>query len=138
MIDGDSNYIKLTLLKSRKSEAMVSAYKEAYAWYKSKGFIARILKLDNEISKTLIQAINDDQLDYQLASPNNHRQNPAKRAIRDVKAHFISIRAIADPQFPQTDWDLLLQHTEDTLNMLRPSRINPLLSAYTLTSCNSR
>ena len=97
-----------------------------------RGFIAQLLELDNKISKILVQAINDNELDYQLASPNDHRQNPTKRAIQDVKAHFISIRAIADPQFPQTDWALLLQHTEDTLNMLRPSRINPLILAYTL------
>ena len=101
MIDCDSNYIKLVPLKSRK--AMVTAYKEAYAWYKSKGFTARLLKLDNEISKTLIQAIQDDELEYQLASPNDHCQNPAERAIRDVKAHFIAIRAIADPNFPKAE-----------------------------------
>ena len=82
---------------------MVTAYKEAYAWYKCKGFTARLLKLDNEISKTLIQAINDNELEYQLASPNDHRQNPAERAIRDVKAHFIAIRAIADPNFPKAE-----------------------------------
>ena len=33
--------------------------------------------------------------------------------------------------FPAQDWDLLLQHTEDTPNMLRPSKLNPLVSAYT-------
>ena len=131
LIDCDSNYIKLIPLKSRKSETMVRAYQEAYEWYKSHGFIPRLLKLDNEISNALIQAINNNNLEYQLASPNDHRQNPAERAIQDLKAHFISIRAIADPNFGSENWDLLLQHTEDTLNMLRPSKINPKLSAYT-------
>merc|ERR1712025_311628 len=56
---------------------------------------------------------------------------PAERAIRDVKAHFISIRSIACPNFPTNCWDLLLPHTEDTLNLLRPSKTNPSISAYT-------
>ena len=64
-------------------------------------------------------------------SPDDHRQLPTERSIQDVKSHFISIRCIADKTFPADNWDLLLQHTEDTLNMLRPSKLNPLLSAYT-------
>ena len=131
MIDWDTNYIKLIPLKSRKADTYVNAYKEGYEWFKEHGVQAKLLKLDNEISNTLIQAITADKLEYQLASPDDHRQLPAERAIRDVKAHFISIRNIASPNFPKDCWDLLLPHTEDTLNLLRPSKTNPLISAYT-------
>jgi len=110
MIDWDSNYIKLIPIKSRKSNVIMEAYREAYHWFKNQGFQAELLKLDNEVSKILIQAITEDALDYQLASPNDHRQNPAERAIQDVKSHFISIRNIADKAFPTDGWDLLLQH----------------------------
>ena len=89
MIDWDSNYIKIIPVKSRKSHTIVNAYKEGYHWFKDRGFTAQLLKLDNEVSKALITAIGEDDLDYQLASPNDHRQNPAERAIQDVKAHFI-------------------------------------------------
>ena len=118
MIDWDSNYIKLIPMKSRKSQNLVAAFETGYQWFRDKGFSAELLKLDNEISKALIDAIKENKLDYQLASPNDHRQNPAERAIQDVKAHFISIRSTANAAFPINEWDLLLQHTEDTLNML--------------------
>ena len=39
---------------------------------------------------------------------------------------------MVNPNFPENCWDLLLPHTEDTLNMLRPSKTNPLVSAYTI------
>ena len=35
-----------------------------------------------------------------------------------------------DPQFPMHLWDRLLPQCDYTLNMLRASRINPILSAY--------
>mmetsp|Transcript_977 Transcript_977/g.2135 ORF Transcript_977/g.2135 Transcript_977/m.2135 type:complete len:119 (+) Transcript_977:138-494(+) len=118
MIDWDSNYIKLVPLKSRKSNSIVTTYRDTYNWFKTHGFQATLLKLNNEVSKMLINAITDDDLDYQLVSLNDHCQNPAERAIQDVKSHFISIRSITDKSFPLDGWDLLLQHTEDTLNML--------------------
>lgn len=132
MIDWDSNYIKLIVsLKSRNAESYVTAYQEGYNWFLKHGFQSEVLKIDNEISDTLIQASETDKLQYQLASPDDYQQLPAERVIQDVKAHFISIRSIADHVFPADGWDLLLQHTEDTLNMLRPSKLNPLVSACT-------
>ena len=35
-----------------------------------------------------------------------------------------------DPDFPMSEWDRLLPQAFLTLNLLRPSRINPALSAY--------
>ena len=81
------------------------------------------------MSNLLTQTIENDNSKIQLASPDDHRQLPAERSIQDVKSHFISIRCIADKTFSTDNWDSLLQHTEDTLNMLRPSKLNPLLSA---------
>ena len=100
MIDWDSNHIKLIPIESRKSETLVDAHKEACHWFLEKGFKAHLLRLDNEVSKILIDAIGEDNLECQLASPSDHRQNPAERAIQDVKAHFISIRSITDESFP--------------------------------------
>jgi hypothetical protein len=37
----------------------------------------------------------------------------------------------ADKEFPLGLWDLLLSQAESTLNMLRPSRMTPTVSAYT-------
>ena len=87
---------------------------------------AKILRLDNESSKTLINYIEKTaNLDYQLVSPHNHRANPAERAIQTYKAHFISILSGVHPDFPDNCWDL-------TLNIQGRSRLQPKLSAHTL------
>ena len=71
-------------------------------------------------------------MDYQLAAPGDHRRNPVERAIQDYKNHLISVLAGVDPTFPRNRWDQLLGHVETTLNLSRPSKINPKVSAYTI------
>ena len=67
---------------------------------------------------------------FQLVPPHNHRQNAAERAIKTFKAHFLSTLATCDPEYPITKWDQLIPQSEMTLNLLRPARCNPHLSAY--------
>jgi hypothetical protein len=72
-----------------------------------------------------------NNVQYQLTPPGVHRTNCAERAIKTAKAHIISGLCSVDPQFPMHQWDQLLEQAEITLNMLRGSRINQKLSAYT-------
>ena len=131
MYDFDTNYINAVPIKSRKSSELVRGFKECYDTLKKNGLNARLLRLDNEVSKDLIAEIEENKLVYQLASPGDHRLNHAERAIQTFKAHFITIRSGADPDFPPNCWDLLVDHAVLTLNLYRPSRINPKISAYT-------
>ena len=62
--------------------------------------------------------------------PNIHRSNAAERAIRTFKKHFKAILGAVDPKFPLHLWCRLLHQAEMTLNMLRPCRLNPKMSAY--------
>ena len=66
----------------------------------------------------------------QLVPPYDHRTNPAEKAIDTWKSHFISGLASLPPNFPLHFWDHLIKHATITLNLLRPSKLNPLLSAY--------
>ena len=92
MYDWDVNYIQAVPIKSRESTELVCGMEECYSTLTKNSFKAKILRLDNEVSKTLIKYIeNSAQLGYQLVSPHNHRANPAERAIQTYKAHFISI-----------------------------------------------
>ena len=68
---------------------------------------------------------------FQLVSPHNYRRNPDKRVIQTWKKHFIAGLCCVDPEFLMNLWCLLLKHCYITLNLLRESRINPKLSAYT-------
>jgi len=72
----------------------------------------------------------DEQVDYQLTPAGLHRRNWAERAIQTFKNHFISGLCSTHPDFPLNLWDKLLPQATLTLNLLRPSRINPQLSAH--------
>ena len=76
-------------MKSRETSEMIRCYGICYEHFKAAGFTAQLLRLDNEISQQLIKRIEEDELDYQLAAPGDHRRNPAERAIQDYKNHMI-------------------------------------------------
>jgi hypothetical protein len=60
----------------------------------------------------------------------NHRLNVAERVIQTFKDHFVSVLATTDINFPLQLWDRLAPQVKNTLNMLRPSCINPNMLAY--------
>ena len=86
--------------------------------------------MDNEASQQMIEAIKEKKMKYQIAPPGDHRTNPAERAVQTFKNHFTSVLFGADDKFPANQWDRLIEIAVATLNMLRPSRINPRISAY--------
>ena len=86
----DSNIILATGIKGRTSEKLVDGYNTLYERLIKAGVKPIIQRLDNEASKALIHAIEKKNLKYQLASPHDHRLNPAERAIQSFKNHFIS------------------------------------------------
>ena len=132
LLDHNTNYINVVPIPSRKSSELVKAFETCYKELTEAGFKDKLLRLDNEVSKDLIAAIQDQELDYQIVSPGNHRTNPAERAIRDFKAHFISTRACWDKNYPANAGEKVIPHVLHTLNMLRPSNINPMVSAHTM------
>ena len=87
--------------------------------------------MDNEASTELKTAMTDNEISYQLVPPHVHRANLSERAIQTFKAHFKAGLASLDPAFPVREWDRLLVQAKITLNMLRSSRVNPKMSAYT-------
>ena len=59
-----------------------------------------------------------------------HRINAADRAISIWKNHFV-LGIIGNYKlFPMHLWDRLLDQSQITLNILRPSRCNPKISAH--------
>ena len=72
----------------------------------------------------------EKNITYQFVPLHIYQYNAAERAIRSFKNHFLSGLAMADSNFPIRLWDTLLQQAEITLNLMRTSRLNPLMSAY--------
>jgi hypothetical protein len=130
MYDFDSNSINAVGIKNRKKESLIKGYNEMYEDLRKAGINPVLHRLDNETSHDLIKEIERKELDYQIASPGDHRLNHAERAIQTFKNHFIAILYGTDSNFPAKQWDRLIKQAVMTLNMCRPSRINPKLSAY--------
>jgi hypothetical protein len=67
----------------------------------------------------------------QLVPPHNHRVNATKHAIGTFKEHLVAALATVDVLCPFQLWDkfLFLPQVKLTLNLLRFSRRNPLISA---------
>jgi hypothetical protein len=59
-----------------------------------------------------------------------HQRNAAKVAIRNFKAHFLSVLAGIADNFPPSLWDRLLPQTEITINLIRQSNATPTVLAY--------
>jgi hypothetical protein len=128
--DYDSNAILAEPLKNRQAAEILQAYDKICTRLRLRGFRPQLQRLDNEASILLKQHMTKQQIDFQLAPPDNHRRNAAERAIQTFKKHFKACLAGTDPNFPIYLWPELLPQAELTLNLLRSSRLNPKLSAY--------
>ena len=85
--------------------------------------------MDNEASLTIQNALQTNDVKFQLVPPNHHRANAAERAIQTFKNHFISCLATCEKNFPLHLWCRLLPQVQLTLNLLRNSNTIPHLSA---------
>jgi hypothetical protein len=126
----ETNAILALPISGFSDDVIFRAYKEIYEMIESKGFVIRFNVMDNQASKVIKQFLTPKQCELMLVEPNNHRVNAAERAIQTFKDHFVSALATTDSDFPLQLWDRLTQQVETTLNLLRPSRIDPSKSAY--------
>ena len=118
-------------MRSRRKEDMIKAYESCYAKLMKAGINPVIQRLDNEISTELIETLENNQLKYQITSPGDHRLDPAEHVIQTLKNNYIAGLSGVYLAFPETQWDFYLEQSVITINLLRESRINPELSAYT-------
>ena len=117
-------------MKTCNKGDILQAYHKIHTKLTLHGMKPKLQMLDNEVSTILLNYLEKNKIQVQLAPPHMHRQNLAERAIRTFKEHFISIRAGCDPEFPKNLWCRLIPQSVMTLNLMQPSRIHPKLSAY--------
>ena len=122
-----SNAILVEPIKSRQDSDMIKAYNNLITRITTKHALPTIHYMDNEASINFKANL---KTKYQLVPPHTHRRNAAKVAIKTFKQHFIAILAGTHKQFPLHLWCRLLPQAEMTLNMLRPCRYDPTMSAY--------
>ena len=126
----DANLIYGIPLKNRKGTTFSDAWEQLHSIFSKAGAAPNTWVLDNEKSRDLLDSFTQAKVDYQLVPPYKHRNNQAERAIQTFKHHFKAGLASVDPSFPLSEWDRLIPQANITLNLLRSSRVNPNLSAY--------
>jgi hypothetical protein len=134
--DFDTSAILTEPLKNRTASEILRAYSTLVIYLRNRGFQPCIHWLDNEASSLLKEYNQTQQIAYQLVPPHMHRCNAAERAICTWKNHFIAGLCSTDTRFPMHLWDRLIAQATLTLNLLRPSRRNPRVSAYTMLEGN--
>ena len=128
--DYDTNAILVHPTKTRNAAELRNATMAILNRLEANGHKSNLHIMDNEASDFLKHSLIKNKITYQLVPPHLHRRNMAERAIQTFKAHFISCLCTASSKFPAKEWDRLLPQCETTLNLLRPCRYNPKLSAY--------
>ena len=66
---------------------------------------------------------------FQVVPPYLHCTNAAERAIQTYKDHLIAGLSSCESNFPLHIWYHLIPHPTLTINLLRPSRLNPRMLA---------
>jgi hypothetical protein len=128
--DWTSNAILALPIKDAKDETLVSAFKTQVEYLTKRGFKPKFNIIDNVPSKAIKTYLEEANVGLQLVEPHNHRVNAAERAIQTFKNHFIAGPSTCDSAFPTALWNRLIKQGQDTLNMLRTSRVHPKISAF--------
>ncbi len=91
MVEIDSIAILTEHMKNGKDAKMIWAYNALLLQLKRAG-IPKKHVLDNKVSKSMKNHIHDMcKLDMELAPPGCHKRSAAEVAIRNFKAHFLSV-----------------------------------------------
>ena len=130
--DVDSNAILARPVKTKKSIELNATIVSMIQKLSRRGFKPKYYVLDNEMSELVKATLRDLQIIFELVPPGMHRRNIAERAIQTFKSHFLCGLTSLPKYFPVHLWDRLIRQAEATLNMLRPSKKNPQLSAFTV------
>jgi hypothetical protein len=125
-----SNAIWALPIANFADETILAAFQQQFELLESQGHKIKLNVMNNQASRAIKKYLTKQQCNDLLVEPNNHQVNAAERAIQTFKAHFISALAMTDSNFPLQLWDCLTPQVEATLNMLRPSWINPTMLAY--------
>ena len=127
----DSNTILPAPFLNIKYKHRIRAYKYIMRCLADRGHKVYVQILDNEfIAYFKITIVEYWCATYQLVPPNIHRINIAKRFIITFKAHFLSVLAVLDPNFPKFVWYNMLVQTEITFNLLCQDTLNPSILAW--------
>jgi hypothetical protein len=130
LVEIDSGAILVEAMRDRSAGEHCRAYQVLLdRLHRSKVYPKKHI-LDNEISDEFRAVIELNKMEHELVPPHDHRRNIAEKGIQTFKDHLIVILCGTDKDFPLYLWADILPQAEHTLNLLRPSRRLPSVSAY--------
>jgi hypothetical protein len=109
---------------------LMGARRSCGQYLKEKGYKPKLNVMDNQAIKGIKAYLTPQQVSLQLVEPHNHRVNATKRAIQTFKNHFIGALGMTDANFLIQLWDKLAPKVQDSINLLRHSRVHPDCSTY--------
>jgi hypothetical protein len=119
MVEINSNTILVEPMKNCKDAEMIRAYNTLLLQLKRASITPKKHFLDNKVSDNMKNHIHDTcKVDMELVPPGCHRHNAAKVAIRNFKAHFLSVLNGVANNFPPNLSDWLLPQTEIMINLI--------------------
>ena len=128
LYDHDSNAILEEPLTSCSERKLHRSTRVLHSYLSANGLTPQYQMLDNECPGGLKQFLHDSSVNFQLVPPHLHCTNASERAIQTYKDHLVAGLSSCNPNSPLHLWDRLIPHATLTLNLLRPSRLNPRLS----------
>ncbi|KAL7534988.1 hypothetical protein ACHAWF_005018, partial [Thalassiosira exigua] len=127
----NSSAILVEPIKSRSDEELMRAYRSIMRRLNRANVFPKKHVMDNGVSEKMKDMIrNEMKMQLELVPPGCHRQNAAEVAIRNFRAHFLSILAGVADDFPPNLWDRLPPQAEITINLLQQSEATSTVSAY--------
>ena len=124
-----SNSILTGHLKNNTIQELVRLQTRIIQYLPDRGLKPSALCIENKCPKALRNFFRANSVNFQLCPSNDHRTNQVEKAIDTWKFHFLAGLSGVDPNFPLRVWCCLLPKSTQTLNLLRRSWINPILSA---------
>ena len=128
--DYELNHIFATPVPDLTDESIIGAFEDVFGQLKAKGYKPQFNVTDNQAAAAIKRFMKKEDCEHQFVEPTNHRVNASERAIQTFKNHHISGLCTTDPDWPLQLWDKMTEQSVITLNILRPSRIDPTKSAY--------
>ena len=131
MVEIDSNATLMEPIKNRTDAELTRAYCTMILRLKHDIIIPQKHILDNDVSNAMETIIRYEyKMKLELVPPGCNCCNAAEVAIRNFKAHFLSVLAGTADRSPPTLWNRHLPQAEVTVNLLRKSNAAPNVSAY--------
>ena len=117
-------------MENRSVPDLLKSYTAIHNLLSERGLAPQMHYLNNECPAVLQKFMTGKDERFQLVPPHLQRLDSAERAIQTFKNNFIAGLASVNTNLPVHIWCRLLPHCLLNLNLLRPSRINPKISAY--------